>query len=87
MTLAVLILADVIRRFIADRTPAADWMMAIALLELVVNGYCLYLIAKHRPGEVPLHASWIFTQNDVIADVSVMIAGGWLSSFSPLILT
>lgn len=81
MTLAVLILGDVIRRFTAGSAPEADWMMAIAFLGLVANGYCLYLIAKHRQGEVHMRASWIFTQNDVIANVSVMIAGGLVALF------
>lgn len=81
MTLAVLILGDVIRRFIAGSAPEADWMMAIALLGLVANSYCLYLIAKHRQGEVHMRASWIFTQNDVIANVSVIIAGGLVALF------
>ncbi|QLL29457.1 cation transporter [Thermosynechococcus sichuanensis E542] len=76
MTLAVLILGDVIRRLVAGSAPEADWMMAIAFLGLVANGYCLYRIAKHRRGEVHMRASWIFTQNDVIANVSVIIAGG-----------
>ncbi|QEQ01350.1 cation diffusion facilitator family transporter [Thermosynechococcus sp. QKsg1] len=81
MTLAVLILGDVIRRFVSGSAPEADWMMAIALLGLVANGYCLYLIAKHRQGEVHMRASWIFTQNDVIANVSVIIAGGLVALF------
>lgn len=81
MTLAVLILVDVLRRFIVGRTPEADWMIAIALLGLAANSYCLYLIAKHRRGEVHMRASWIFTQNDVIANVSVIIAGGLVALF------
>lgn len=81
ITLAVLILVDAIRRFLVGSTPEADWMMAIALLGLVANGYCLFLIAKHRRGEVHLRASWIFTQNDVIANVSVIIAGGLVALF------
>ncbi|WP_298614524.1 cation diffusion facilitator family transporter [uncultured Thermosynechococcus sp.] len=81
MTLAVLILGDVIRRFIAGSAPEADWMIGIALLGLVANGYCLYRIAKHRWGEVHMRASWIFTQNDVIANVSVIAAGGLVALF------
>ncbi|WJI25709.1 cation diffusion facilitator family transporter [Thermosynechococcus sp. B3] len=81
ITLAALILLDVIRRFVSGSAPEADWMMAIALLGLVANGYCLYLIAKHRQGEVHMRASWIFTQNDVIANVSVIIAGGLVALF------
>ncbi len=75
ITLAVMVVLDVIRRFVWGSSPESGWMMAIALLALIVNSYCLYLLSKHRQGEVHMRASWIFTQNDVIANFSVIIAG------------
>ncbi|MEA5478272.1 cation transporter [Pseudanabaena galeata UHCC 0370] len=75
ITLAVMVVLDVIRRFVWGSSPESGWMMAIALLSLIVNSYCLYLLSKHRQGEVHMRASWIFTQNDVIANFSVIIAG------------
>ena len=75
ITLAVMVVLDVIRRFVWGISPESGWMMAIALLALIVNSYCLYLLSKHRQGEVHMRASWIFTQNDVIANFSVIIAG------------
>ncbi|MEI6330929.1 MAG: cation transporter [Pseudanabaena sp. ELA645] len=75
ITLAVMVVLDVIRRFVLGSSPESGWMMAIALLALIVNSYCLYLLSKHRQGEVHMRASWIFTQNDVIANFSVIIAG------------
>jgi Co/Zn/Cd efflux system component len=32
-------------------------------------------LAKHRKGEVHMRASWIFSKNDVIANLAVIIAG------------
>jgi Co/Zn/Cd efflux system component len=34
------------------------------------------LISKHREGEVHMRASWIFSKNDVIANIGIIISGG-----------
>ncbi|WP_017305338.1 cation diffusion facilitator family transporter [Spirulina subsalsa] len=75
ITLAVLVLVDVMQRFITGSSPESGWMMGIAGLALLGNSFCLYLVSKHRQGEIHMRASWIFTQNDVIANVGVIIAG------------
>ncbi|MEG4584778.1 cation transporter [Microcoleus sp. MOSTC5] len=76
ITLAVMVVVDVIRRFVwGESSPESGWMMGIAFLALIANSYGLYLLSKHRKGEVHMRASWIFTQNDVIANFSVIVAG------------
>ena len=50
-------------------------MMAMGLVALVANTVCLVLISKHCDGEVHMCASWIFSKNDVIANVGVILAG------------
>jgi Co/Zn/Cd efflux system component len=47
----------------------------MGLVALIANTICLILISKHRNGEVHMRASWIFSKNDVIANVGVMLAG------------
>ena len=51
-------------------------MIGVSLIALVANVICLVLIAKHRDGEVHMRASWVFSKNDVIANVGVIAAGG-----------
>ncbi|MBD2188897.1 cation diffusion facilitator family transporter [Pseudanabaena mucicola] len=82
ITSAMMVVVDVIRRFVWGSSPESGWMMATALLSLIVNSYGLYLLSKHRRGEVHMRASWIFTQNDVIANFSVMIAGFLVTLFN-----
>nr|WP_242041672.1 cation transporter [Alkalinema sp. FACHB-956] len=82
ITLAVMVVVDVFRRFVWGSSPESDWMIAIALLALIANSYGLYLLSKHRKGEVHMRASWIFTQNDVIANFSVIIAGLLVTLFN-----
>ncbi|MEG4593020.1 cation transporter [Microcoleus sp. F8_C2] len=83
ITLAVMVVVDVIRRFVwGESSPESGWMMGIAFLALIANSYGLYLLSKHRKGEVHMRASWIFTQNDVIANFSVIVAGLLVTLFN-----
>jgi cation diffusion facilitator family transporter len=75
ITLAVLVLVNVIKRFFFDEVPTSGLMMGIGCLALIANVICLTLIAKHRQGEVHMRASWIFSRNDVIANLGVIAAG------------
>lgn len=68
-------LAEVLRRFIYGSDPEEHFMIAVAVLALVANAACLWLLAKHRDGEVHMKASWIFSTNDVIANLGVILAG------------
>lgn len=75
MTLAGLVLVDVVRRFVVGSEPEALWMMGIGAIALLANVYCLFLISKHRQGDVHMRASWIFSRNDVIANLGIIAAG------------
>lgn len=84
--LALLVLVEVLRRFIYGSEPLSSLMMAVGLVALVANLFCLWLIAKHRDGGVHMRASLIFSANDVIANLGVIIAGAlvwWLGSPYP----
>ena len=50
-------------------------MMVFSLLSLAVNVTVLRMLGKFRNGEAHLHATWIFTRVDVIANVAVLISG------------
>ncbi len=85
MTLAGLVLLDVIRKFFAGSDPQSTLMMGVGAVALVANIIGLWLIAKHREEGVHLRASWIFSKNDVIANISVIISGWLVTLFqSPL---
>lgn len=86
LLLALGALAEVIRRFVGGSEPEAPAMMAISLVALVANVACMALISKHRTGGVHMRASWIFSTNDVIANMGVIVAGGlvaWTGSHLP----
>lgn len=70
------VVADAIRRFTVGVAPISLWMALISAVALAANIYCLKLLEKHKEGEVHMRATWIFTKNDVIANIGVMAAGG-----------
>ena len=74
--LAILGFAEVIRRFIVpEPVPAFQTMIIISLLALMGNAACLYLLQKSRSKEAHMQASMIFTSNDVIVNIGVIVAG------------
>ena len=84
--LGLLVLADILRRFIVGSEPVSTLMMGMGLVALLANVTCLILISRHREGEVHMRASWIFSKNDVIANLGVILAGGlvaWSGSRLP----
>ena len=87
--LALGVLSDVLRRYLFGSEPESMLMMVFGLLALVANVWCLMLIAKHRHGEIHMRASWIFSKNDVIANLGVILSGFlvyWFGSNVPDLL-
>lgn len=73
--LAFVVLFDVIRRFIWGSEPVSALMISVGIAALIANSVCLALISKHRDGGVHMRASVIFSKNDVIANVGVILSG------------
>lgn len=76
MTLAVVGFSEVIRRF-TGHAPPPDYftMMVVSALALAGNSVSLYLLQKTGKEEAHMKASWIFTSNDVLANIGVIAAG------------
>jgi cation diffusion facilitator family transporter len=68
------VLLDIIRRAVSGSEPEPTFMLVVGLIALVANSICLLLIHKHREGEVHMRASWIFSRNDVIANLGIIIS-------------
>jgi len=73
--LALLALAEVLRRFVFGSEPVSGLMMGMGLVALIANATCLVLIAKNRHAGAHMRASYIFSSNDVIANAGVILAG------------
>lgn len=77
IVLAVLGFAEVLRRFFsAVRLPDANTMIAVSVLALLGNALCLYLLQQSQSREqAHMKASLIFTSNDVVINLGVIVAG------------
>jgi cation transport ATPase len=73
--LALGALGEVVRRVVFGSEPVSTLMMSFGLVALVANVTCLLLIAKSRDSGAHMKASWIFSANDVIANLGVILAG------------
>lgn len=74
--LATGLLIEVVRRAFMGSEPVSMLMMGIGSLALVANVACLVLIYQVRNNGSHMKASMIFSANDVLANVGVIVAGG-----------
>ena len=80
------VLVEVVRRMIYGSEPQSLLIIGVGFVALLANLICLALIAKHRHGEAHMRASWIFSANDVLANLGVILSGAlvwWLGSYIP----
>ncbi|MEC3908124.1 cation transporter [Tamlana sp. 2201CG12-4] len=85
--LAVIGLIEVVRRFTGiEQVPNFKTMIIVSILALIANSVCLFLLQRSKSKEAHMQASMIFTSNDVIINLGVIIAGIlvlWLNSNMP----
>lgn len=67
---------EVVRRSIYGSEPVEMLMIGVAFVALLANLTCVALLARHRDQGVHMRASWIFSTNDALANLGVMVAGG-----------
>lgn len=86
--LAIVGFIEVLRRYFAEeQLPDFFTMIIVSIFALVANGVCLYILQKSKgKNEAHMKASMIFTSNDIIINLGVIIAGilvHWLHSSKP----
>ena len=86
--LAIVGFTEVLRRFFGEeKLPDYSTMIIVSILALIANGACLYILQKSKSKEeAHMKASMIFTSNDIIINLGVIIAGvlvNWSSSNKP----
>lgn len=88
IVLATIGFLEVLRRFFGEeQLPNFSTMIIVSVFALIANGICLYILQKSKgKEEAHIKASMIFTSNDVIINLGVIVAGvlvNWLSSSKP----
>ena len=84
ITLAIIGFLEVIRRYFGEEELPDFWtMIIVSIFALIANGICLYILQKSKSKEeAHMKASMIFTSNDVIINLGVIIAGFLVNHFS-----
>lgn len=81
--LAILGITEVFRRyFFEEHMPDFLTMIIVSGFALLANFYCVYLFKKSKSEEAHIKASVIFTNNDIVINIGVIVAGILVSVFS-----
>ena len=83
---AVGIILDAVRRYYSGSEPLGPLMISMALIAAVVNGLCIWLLARIQNPDVNVRAANTFSLNDFISNGGILVAGGlvlWLGSNWP----
>lgn len=76
LLLALIGFLEVVKRFLGiEPVPAFQTMILVSILALIGNSVCLFLLQKSKSKEAHMQASLIFTSNDVIINLGVILAG------------
>jgi Co/Zn/Cd efflux system component len=75
------ILVQVALKLTRGLAPGAEIMGIVGLVALAANLVCLRLLWRHRGDDINMRSAWICSRNDVIGNVSVLVAAAavWLS--------
>jgi cation diffusion facilitator family transporter len=76
----IFVLAQVALKFVHPEVPQFETIGLVGLLALMANSVCLLLLWRHRAEDVNMRSVWLCSRNDIIANVSVLVAalGVWL---------
>ena len=80
-TFGVFVLGQAVYKLISPHVPGFEAIGAIGLLALGANSLCLLLLWRHRADDINMSSVWLCSRNDIIANVSVLVAAGgvWLT--------
>lgn len=68
------VLAEVIYKAQSGIVPSAETMGIIGALVLLGNGICFLLLYTHRSDDLNMRSTWLCSRNDIIANLSVLLA-------------
>jgi cation diffusion facilitator family transporter len=78
----IAVLLEAIYKTIAGVVPAGEVMGIIGLLVLLGNGFCFFLLYRHRSDDLNMRSTWLCSRNDIIANVAVLGAAGAVIIFN-----
>lgn len=81
--LAILAFVELIRRtFFATDIPHYETMIYVSLAALIANAICLIILRQSQSDKVSFKASLIFTSNDVLINIGVVLSAVLVNYFN-----
>lgn len=74
--LGIGVLVSTAYRVIVLQTPEAPLMGVFGLAAFIVNVASAAVLIPHRRGDVNMRAVWLFSRNDAVGNIAVIIAAG-----------
>jgi cation diffusion facilitator family transporter len=74
--LGIGVLATTGYRVLVLHTPQADIMGVFGVVALAINVAAAWVLVPHRKGDANVRAVWLFSRNDALGNVAVVIAAG-----------
>ena len=70
----IAVLVEAVGKLAWGHAPQPGLMAAVGTVALAANGVCLVLLTRHRGDDVNMRSAWVCSRNDLIANVSVLVA-------------
>jgi cation diffusion facilitator family transporter len=80
-TFGIGVLAEAVYKMSTAVVPVAETMGIIGLLVLLGNGLCFLLLFRHRSDDLNMRSTWLCSRNDIIANLSVLVAAIGVKAF------
>jgi len=68
------VFSRVVYQFVAWQLPVVEVMGRIGLMALFANTLCLLLLSSHKDDNINMSSVWLCSRNDIIANISVLVA-------------
>jgi cation diffusion facilitator family transporter len=78
----IAVLFEAIHKMVAGIVPVAETMGIIGMLVLLGNGLCFLLLFQHRSDDLNMRSTWLCSRNDIIANLSVLLAAAAVKLFN-----
>ena len=76
------VLFEAVHKMLVGVVPNAETMGIIGSLVLVGNGICFLLLFRHRSDDLNMRSTWLCSRNDIIANLSVLVAAAGVTIFN-----
>lgn len=76
MVFGVGVLIEAVVKSFVGVLPSAPLMGTIGLFALAANLGCLLMLTPHKNDDVNMRSTWLCSRNDIIANMSVLLAAG-----------